>query len=618
MSAPLQSVHYHVGEDPDLSPDATAATLDDFPVAASAGRAGEDAPARTFTSNEGAARFYLDQILQRDDRPAVLALLEPDRPEYVPALVVDGEQDLRPLGTHQVRFAQMHRDVPVFGARAVVELTEARELVSVTAQLDAVSGVDPVESLSRADALARVARYTGTDLPPDTAANGRLNYYKDEESGSWHLVWLFTDVPAEPPSDHDADDPDALAGHGWGRRPVPTSYNYLVDAHDGEVLFSYSAVPTALPTPSRCTGTDEDDKEQTFFGQLVDPAGTACELSDPLRAVRTFDLEFADIDDAPPLPASPVTAETSGFGATNRAAVSAHLNASRVQDFYKLVLQRDGIDDQGMTLVSLVNVTAASMEPPPSLLNAFWYQRRMWYGQIMRNGRLVSLSRYLDVIAHELTHGVIETTSDLVYATQSGALNESFADAAGVIVNNWYTAPDREDVTTWNWELGPGLRSDGRPLRNFADPSKTGHPQHMDQFRHLRPGERPGPSNDQGWVHVNSNIHNKAVHNLLTATRDGAPRFGVQDVAVLTYLGMARLTPLATFPQALQSVLDVARTYFGGDADRAVKLDAIRDAYARVGITSAEATPQLDRPGTVPPAGAATPPGPFDATVTPR
>jgi hypothetical protein len=116
----------------------------------------------------------------------------------------------------------------------------------------------------------------------------------------------------------------------------------------------------------------------------------------------------------------------------------------------------------------------------------------MWYGQINRGGRLVSLSRYLDVIGHELTHGVIETSSNLVYATQSGALNESFADIAGVIISNWYTASDRHDVTTWDWEIEAGLRSDGRPLRDFSNPSRLGHPQHMDQFRKLRPGEQPG------------------------------------------------------------------------------------------------------------------------------
>ena len=588
----LQSFHYHVGDDVDINDDERARSAESFRDLAPAGTE-EDAPARTFNSNEAAARFYLDQLLQRDDRPTLRSVIEPEVPERVPGLVVESEQDLRALGTHQVRFAQTNQNIPIFGASAVVELTAARDLVSVSGQLDEVSGVDPVETLSRAEALARVARYTGATIPAEAGVSGRLNFYKDEESGTWHLAWFFTELPAElpaeppaePPATGESADDEATLGHGWGPRPIPPSVNYLVDAHDGEILFFYSAVPTALPTPTRCKGIDENETEQVFFGQLASAAGTTCQLSDPLRSVRTFDLKLADIDSNPPVPARPVEAANSDYGTTNRAAVSAHLNASRVQDFYKLVLQRDGIDDKGMDLISLVNVTAASMQAPPSLLNAFWWQRRMWYGQIMRNGRLVSLSRFLDVIGHELTHGVIESTSNLVYATQSGALNESFADIAGVIINNWYTASIPQDVGTWNWEIGPGLRADGRPLRHFADPSVTGHPKHMDNFRSLRPGERPGRENDQGWVHFNSNIHNKAAHNLLTMTKGADRVFTVQDVATLTYLGMARLTPLATFSQALQAVVDVAQTYFGGNADKKDKIEAIREAYQLVGIT---------------------------------
>ena len=465
MATSLQTFHYHAGEDTELGHGEAARPAESFRDRAPAG-VEEDTTALSFNSDEAAARFYLDELLQRDSRPELRSVVEPERPERVPGLIVESEHDLRALGTHQVRFTQTHRDIPIFGASAVVELTETRDLVSVSAQLDEVSGVDPVESLSRAEALERVAHYTGVDIAPEAGLSGRLNFYKDEDAGSWHLAWFFTELPAEPPdTDDDADDTDAaaLAGHGLGPRPGPASYNYLVDAHDGEILFHYSAVPTALPTPARCRGIDENEEEQTFFGQLVTSDETTCQLSDPLRAVRTFDLEFADIDDDPPIPDHPVRAPTSDYGTTNRAAVSAHLNASRVQDFYKLVLQRDGIDDQGMDLISLVNTTAESMETPPSLLNAFWFRRRMWYGQIMRGGRLVSLSRFLDVIGHELTHGVIETTSNLVYATQSGALNESFADVAGVIISNWYTAPDAEDVGTWNWQIGAGLRSDGHP-----------------------------------------------------------------------------------------------------------------------------------------------------------
>lgn len=588
MSTSLQSIHYHVGEDTEPGSDATARSPESFRGPAPAG-VQEEAPSLSFTSNEAAARFYLDQLLQRDDRPALRSMIEPGRPERVPGLVVDSEQDLRALGTHQVRFSQTYHGIPIFGASAVVELTEARDLVSVNGHLDDASGVDPVESLSRAEALERVAEYTGAAIPAEAGVSGRLNVYKDEDSGAWHLAWLFTELPAEPPASEAAEEdaPEAVLGHGLGPRPIPPSFNYLVDAHDGRILFAYSAVPTALPTPTRCKGVDENEVGQTFLGQLVATTGTTCQLSDPLRSVHTFDLELADFFDNPRVPARPVAAASSDFGTTNRAAVSAHLNASRVQDFYKLVLQRDGIDDQGMDLISLVNVTAARMEPPPSLLNAFWSQGMMWYGQIMRGGRLVSLSRYLDVIGHELTHGVIETTSNLVYATQSGALNESFADIAGVIINNWHTAPDPEDVGTWDWEIGPGLRDDGRPLRDFADPSRTGHPTHMDDFRDLRPGEQPNRDNDQGWVHFNSNIHNKAAHNLLTMTTEGTRVFGVQDVAVLTYLGMARLTIRATFSDAVQAVVDVAQTYYGGSAEKQKKIAAIREAYQLVGITLA-------------------------------
>jgi bacillolysin len=308
-------------------------------------------------------------------------------------------------------------------------------------------------------------------------------------------------------------------------------------------------------------------------------------LDDPLRSVRTYDLAFASVDEHPVMPAEPVRAQTSDYGGTNPAAISAHLNVARVQEFYRAVLHRNGIDDRGMAVISLVNTVAAGTEASPSLLNAFWWKHRMWYGQVQRNGRLVSLSRCLDIVAHELTHGVIEATSGLVYATQSGALNESFADIAGVIIGNWYTAPVRTDVGTWTWEIGAGLRPGGRPLRDFADPARLGHPSHMDEFRHLRDGEEPHPCNDEGWVHFNSNIHNKAVHNLLTMSDGDASRiFTVDDVAILTYLAMARLPPMATFADALQAMVDVAWTYYLGCADRDARIDAIREAYRRVGI----------------------------------
>ena len=220
MSTSLQTLHYHVAEDPELGPDETARSPESFRGRVPAG-VGADAPQLSFTSAEAAARFYLDQLLLLDERVEMRSLAEPERPERMPSLVVEDEQDLGAVQTHQVRFAQTHQGIPIFGASAVVELTGARELVSVNAQLDDVSGVDSVESLNRADALERVAQYTGTAIPAEAGVSGRLNLYKDEGSG-WHLAWLFTELPAEPPDTSESTDreADALIGHGLGPRPL--------------------------------------------------------------------------------------------------------------------------------------------------------------------------------------------------------------------------------------------------------------------------------------------------------------------------------------------------------------------------------------------------------------
>src|SRR4029077_20674676 len=121
---------------------------------------------------------------------------------------------------------------------------------------------------------------------------------------------------------------------------------------------------------------------------------------------------------------------------------------------------------------------------------------KMWYGQDAGpDGKLRSFSRFLDVIAHELTHGVTEHTSNLIYKDQSGALNESFSDILGIIIANWDpTNPDR-DVSTWTWQLGVGLGDKGGPLRDLSNPKATGDPDHMKDFLKTR--------QDSGGVHTN-------------------------------------------------------------------------------------------------------------------
>jgi bacillolysin/neutral peptidase B len=233
-----------------------------------------------------------------------------------------------------------------------------------------------------------------------------------------------------------------------------------------------------------------------------------------------------------------------------------------------------------MDLVSIVNTTCASDETPPRWANACWWNNRMWYGQTNdHNGRLVSMARFLDVVGHELTHGVINATAKLVYRNQSGALNESFADIFGILIANRYRAADPDDVSSWNWLIGNGLGDDGNALRDFADPASLGDPAHMDDY--------VATLADLGGVHVNSNIHNKAVHGLLTATdARGMPVLMVDELAIILYLALCHLPSLATFADAREKAREVAKVYLSADAERASVVDAaIAAAYDAVAIS---------------------------------
>jgi bacillolysin/neutral peptidase B len=213
----------------------------------------------------------------------------------------------------------------------------------------------------------------------------------------------------------------------------------------------------------------------------------------------------------------------------------------------------------------------------------------MWYGQVKekKSGRMRSLAANLDIIGHELTHGVTEHTSNLVYRDEAGALNESFSDIFGVIINNRakgaaaYANPDR-----WDWEVGAGLGEGGKPLRNMKRPSVTGDPSHTDEMANFDSADL---AEDFGGVHTFSNIHNKAAYNLLT-TRTGkrgsrtALVFLPDEAAQLYYFTLQRLDRVATFEDALETMLDVVKTVYRVPKDQAAKLEAVTTAYADVGI----------------------------------
>jgi bacillolysin len=452
------------------------------------------------------------------------------------------------------------------------------ELVSIDAEIAEVKGVLPIASISAAEAIKAVAEKAGVPVTQLSEINSpKLTFFYLEDRDTWHLAYFVKHVPAAPKEFVEAAAARQSRGHGLGKSPrsIRPILNYLVDAHSAEVLFYYSATPMLSPAidiPSKCQGLDVHGQNRDFMGRKIQ---IGFEMWDPLRSIGTYDLGLKDIDTAS-CPPNSVYNHINDWQNGNTAAVSAHVNATIVYNFFKSVLMRDSIDDKGMELISIVNCTYHADEPPPLWRNAVWYNSRMWYGQDKNaQGELQSYSRFLDVIAHELTHGITEHTSDLVYRNQSGALNESFSDIFGIMITNWH-AKKWNSVADWRWEIGLGLGSKGGPLRDMSDPTRTGDPDHMNQYLRTQ--------SDNGGVHTNSNIHNKAAYNVL-ASQNNAHNyiFTPEEVATLYYLCLTRLDSMATFSKILQVLTDVACTFYAGKGLN-IKKSAIQEAYDKVGI----------------------------------
>ncbi|WP_338884960.1 M4 family metallopeptidase [Xenorhabdus sp. TH1] len=181
----------------------------------------------------------------------------------------------------------------------------------------------------------------------------------------------------------------------------------------------------------------------------------------------------------------------------------------KTHEFYKKVFGRNSLDNKGIKLVATVHYGK-------NYLNAFWTRKQMVFGDGDGDGKYFNrFTSAIDIIAHELTHGVIESEAGLDYIYQSGALNESIADVFGIMVKQYV---NNQKVDESNWLLGQGLlgpkfnpenKSDVS-LRSFINPGSafSGDRQvgHMDLYEDL-----PFII-DNGGVHIHSGIPNRAFY----------------------------------------------------------------------------------------------------------
>ncbi len=240
-------------------------------------------------------------------------------------------------------------------------------------------------------------------------------------------------------------------------------------------------------------------------------------------------------------------------------------------NFFKDVFNRNSIDTRGMKLDSTVHYGE-------DYNNAFWNGTQMVYGD--GDGDIFQrFTKSIDVIGHELTHGVTQYEAALEYQGQAGALNESFSDVFGSLVKQ-YSRKQKADKA--DWLIGDGLfsakikgvalRSMKAPGSAYNDPTigKDPQPGHMKNY--------VSTTSDNGGVHINSGIPNRAFY--LTAVDLGG--YAWEKAGKIWYIVLTeKLREQSNFQKAADSSFEVAGILYG-KGSREQK--AISQSWEKVGI----------------------------------
>lgn len=510
---------------------------------------------------ETAAKSYLDQALESNE------VRRFSRP------VTDGApSDFKSLGTEVspltettlVKFRQYLNKIPVYGSLVVVELGSDNECLAINSSLGKPEAVGNVAKVAPAEALAIAAKAAGSPLGK-LQQTPRLNYYFDQKSKKWKLAYIVENVKQGK----------SKAAQRSGDASLK---DYVVDALTGKLLAALPRVPTMAAVQE--TVVDALGRSRSI---VVEKAGSKRKLHDKALNVSTYGFRFRD--PTVEFDKLPGTLYTSPPKAWPSEAIGAHANVTQIVHFLRDVLKRNNIDNQGGEIISTVNCwdRADGKDVDREWRNAYWNGEQMVYGQVVfPDGTMLSVASMLDVVAHELFHGVTEVTSRLEYQTQAGALNESYSDIFGVIIAN-YGKP----INKWTWEIGRDFNGPGTFLRSFSDPPEFEQPKHMRDYRTSSPPytyER----NDYGHVHDNSGIHNFAAYKILTAKKGAKLLFTVEQVAAMFFVALTvHLSRTSDFSDSRRALVAATHSIFRKDSPATLKLKvvAVEQAYTAVGIS---------------------------------
>ncbi len=451
--------------------------------------------------------------------------------------------ETRTPGLRHIRLQQTYLGIPVFGSVLVAHADDTTFVGFngyLTKHLD---GFDTDTTVQDAEALAIAeSDQAGGARVATSAETSRLVILPGSGGKGAAMAWQVTFYSARTGS---------LEAGLW---------TYFVDARTGAVLRKFDN----LQTLDQASGPGGNPKKSRTWTSELDVEADGGEFEMDTDRFQTLDRADSDKVVVGPLDNIP-----------NAPANDAHGHAETTINMMRDWMGRDSLDDNGFKIISRVN----DMDYCPGAPNnACWDGSQMTYGA--GGGDQYNRSGALNTVAHELNHGFTQFHSALVYADQSGGLNESFSDVAGTAAE-FYDEGDAADF------LHSEDSIKGEAMRYICDPPKDGYSiDHMDDY-------------ESGHeVHSSSGVGNKAFCLAVARMRavDGrSATSAVRQVAHMWYTANAAYwTSGSTYDDACRGTVDAARA-LGGSTE---VVEAIAQSWADVGVNCESGTSVCDDDGT--------------------
>lgn len=339
--------------------------------------------------------------------------------------------------------------------------------------------------------------------------------------------------------------------------------NVIVDAATGTILDEQNLICT-VDVPAVAATKYSGTQNMT-----VDNNGTN---SYRLRETsRGLGIETYNMQNTTTYSATDFTNNSTNWVTVNsdQVARDAHWGAEKTYDYFSTAHSRNSIDDAGYKLLSYVHYST-------NYNNAFWDGLRMTYGD--GNGTTFSVLTALDVCGHEITHGLTTNTSNLDYSDESGALNESFSDIFGTLIEI-YARP-----SNWDWRIGKDMTVNGQGIRSMSNPNTFSNPDTYNGTYWYN------GTADNGGVHTNSGVSNYWFYLLSqggSGTNDLGSAFSVSAIgntaaAQIAYRSLTvYFTPTTDYNEARAYSIQAAKDLFGNCSN---EVKQTTNAWYAVGV----------------------------------